>query len=102
MMRRPPRSTLFPYTTLFRSRNEIAHAGHEREMRQIKDQLRRWTALGVKEARNQRKRVREIDESITRLAAARSVKQTSQLESRQHLAARLLVAKKKQQPCDDT
>ena len=55
------------------SRHEMAHVRHDREMRQIKDNLRRWTALGVAEARNQRKRVREIDESITRLAAAQLV-----------------------------
>ena len=53
--------------------NKEAHARHDREMRQIRDNLRRWTVLGVKEARNQRKRVREIDESITRLAAAQLV-----------------------------
>ena len=55
------------------ARHEKAHARHDREMRQIKANLRRWTALGVKEARNQRKRVREIDESITRLAAAQFI-----------------------------
>ena len=55
------------------ARHEIAHARHDREMRQIRDNLRRWTVLGVKEARSQRKRVREIDESITRLAAAQLV-----------------------------
>ena len=53
--------------------NKEAHARHDREMRQIRDNLRRWTVLGVKEARNQRKRVREIDESITRLASAQLV-----------------------------
>jgi len=53
--------------------NKEAHARHDREMRQIRDNLGRWTVLGVKEARNQRKRVREIDESITRLAAAQLV-----------------------------
>jgi len=53
--------------------NKEAHARHDREMRQIRDNLRRWTVLGVKEARNQRKRVREIDESITRLTAAQLV-----------------------------
>jgi hypothetical protein len=42
-------------------------------MRQIKDQLRRWTVLGVKEARSQRKRAREIDQNITRLSAAQRV-----------------------------
>ena len=55
------------------ARHEMAHVRHDREMRQIRDNLRRWTVLGVKEARNQRKRVREIDESITRLAAAQLV-----------------------------
>jgi len=55
------------------ARHELAHARHDRDMRQIRDNLRRWTALGVKEARNQRKRIREIDESITRLAAAQLV-----------------------------
>ena len=53
--------------------NKEAHARHDREMRQIRDNLRRWAALGVKEARNQRKGIREIDESITRLAAAQLV-----------------------------
>jgi len=55
------------------ARHEVAHARHDRDMRQIRDNLRRWTALGVEEARNQRKRIREIDESITRLAAAQLV-----------------------------
>jgi hypothetical protein len=55
------------------ARHEKAHALHEREMRQIKDHLRRWTVLGVKEARNQRKRAREIDKNITRLSAAQLV-----------------------------
>jgi hypothetical protein len=46
---------------------------HDREMRGIRLELRRWAALGVKEARNQRKRQREIDLSITRLSAAQLV-----------------------------
>jgi hypothetical protein len=46
---------------------------HEREMRGIRLELRRWAALGVKEARNQRKRQREIDLNITRLSAAQLV-----------------------------
>ena len=56
------------------------HAQHDREMRMIRaegrktrDDLRRWAALGVKEARNQRKRQREIDLNITRLSAAQLV-----------------------------
>src|SRR2546427_12261217 len=35
MIRRPPRSTLFPYTTLFRSRGQLAHGG--RELRRVPD-----------------------------------------------------------------
>ena len=53
---------------------------HDREMRMIRaegrktrDDLRRWAALGAKEARNQRKRQREIDLNITRLSAAQLV-----------------------------
>jgi len=53
---------------------------HDREIREIRelgrktrDDLRRWAALGVKEARNQRKRQREIDQNITRLSAAQLV-----------------------------
>jgi len=38
------------------ARNERAHARFESEMRQLKDHLRRWTILGVKEARNQRRK----------------------------------------------
>jgi len=49
------------------------HAKHEREMRGIRLELRRWAAIGVKEARNQRKRQREIDLNITRLSAAQLV-----------------------------
>ena len=62
------------------ARSERAHARHEREMAEIReigrktrDDLRRWAALGVKEARSQRKRHREIDLYITRLAAAQLV-----------------------------
>src|SRR5947199_10517811 len=55
------------------ARHELAHARHDRDMRQIRDNLRRWTVLGVKEARNQRKWGRELDERINRLAAAKLV-----------------------------
>ena len=60
--------------------NKEAHARHEREMAEIRDlgrktreDLRRWAALGVQEARAQRKRQREIDLNITLLAAAQLV-----------------------------
>jgi hypothetical protein len=70
-----------------------AHARFERD-------LRRWAALGVKEARSQRKRTREIDESITRLAAAQLVteeKLDQTQEKLDQLAAAQLVTEEKLQ-----
>src|SRR2546422_5069162 len=75
MIRRPPRSTLFPYTTLFRSRYELAHhgqadarAGHGR------------AAVPL-----------EPPEPVPR-----SEEHTSELQSRLHLVCRLLLEKKKE------
>ena len=45
----------------------------ERDSRRFRDDLRRWAALGVKEARSQRKHHREIEMYLTRLAAAQLV-----------------------------
>ena len=50
-----------------------SRAKHDRDSRKFRDDLRRWAALGVQEARNQRKRRQEIDLYITRLAAAQVV-----------------------------
>src|SRR2546429_7148654 len=69
MIRRPPRSTLFPYTTLFRS-----------------DETSSWLGFGVVVALA----VREgLDDD-------RSEEHTSELQSRPHLVCRLLLEKKKQ------
>src|SRR5687768_17979088 len=67
MIRRPPRSTLFPYTTLFRSLAERAdlHAAHE------------------------------VAEHPRDVLVARSEEHTSELQSRLHLVCRLLLEKKK-------
>src|SRR3989449_5958979 len=76
MIRRPPRSTLFPYTTLFRSSDLELHR----------------IALGeAAEALSLDRR--EVDEHVrTRL---RSEEHTSELQSRLHLVCRLLLEKKK-------
>src|SRR2546422_8254225 len=78
MIRRPPRSTLFPYTTLFRS---VADTGH---------------------ARARAQRDRQVDRSGTcprnaepEPADQRSEEHTSELQSRLHLVCRLLLEKKK-------
>src|SRR5205809_4632561 len=71
MIRPPPRSTLFPYTTLFRSRGRQAQAAARR----------RSDLRGV-----DRERVRTRE---------RSEEHTSELQSRLHLVCRLLLEKKK-------
>src|SRR2546423_10863014 len=76
MIRRPPRSTLFPYTTLFRSRRRAPNP--------------RWRLRARRERR------------LQRLAHAchreRSEEHTSELQSLAYLVCRLLLEKKKKQP----
>src|SRR3712207_9003003 len=98
MIRRPPRSTLFPYTTLFRSVDHQAR-GLElgRELRDLElhalepgDGLAELLALfGVAYAVFERA-LREADH-----LGARSEEHTSELQSRQYLVCRLLLEKKK-------
>src|SRR2546422_7915916 len=90
MIRRPPRSTLFPYTTLFRS--GVAHqtARDDHLLPHAARQLARQRALfaGELELLNQRLRAAlEIRD--------RSEEHTSELQSRLHLVCRLLLEKKK-------
>src|ERR1041385_5795978 len=70
MIRRPPRSTLFPYTTLFRS----VHVA-------VRDQ-----------------RVERVHAELP-VGGVRSEEHTSELQSRLHLVCRLLLAKKKEKRC---
>src|SRR3712207_7663093 len=81
MIRRPPRSTLFPYTTLFRSGTEYEiHVGGANDGR---------AALLVVEGTDQREGI-AFD-----IAEGRSEEHTSELQSRQYLVCRLLLEKKK-------
>src|SRR5258707_11440324 len=73
MIRRPPRSTLFPYTTLFRSDP-------------ARDEVRG-------------RRERDFPEGRTRRGGKRSEEHTSELQSRQYLVCRLLLEKKKKSKC---
>src|SRR3989442_11862180 len=85
MIRRPPRSTLFPYTTLFRSVDELReHQGADQ------DQEQHRRGAGALEERGA--------EGLQRERAAlleRSEEHTSELQSRPHLVCRLLLQKKK-------
>src|SRR3712207_7092476 len=82
MIRRPPRSTLFPYTTLFRSpmpRRRAASCS-----------ARRWTSCcrtGASEPT-----------TACSCSPGRSEEHTSELQSRQYLVCRLLLEKKKKSP----
>src|SRR3712207_8124020 len=99
MIRRPPRSTLFPYTTLFRShlrRHGVAVAAvqyrHSREARfpaQIHDVKAavRWLRYHGDDL--------GLDTSRFSAWGSRSEEHTSELQSRQYLVCRLLLEKKK-------
>src|SRR3712207_8720883 len=84
MIRRPPRSTLFPYTTLFRS-----------DVRAIRDLERSAHVLLDKKDRHAV--VAQPGEEVEDLADddRRSEEHTSELQSRQYLVCRLLLEKKK-------
>src|SRR2546422_4891225 len=88
MIRRPPRSTLFPYTTLFRSHRleRVLHVG-VREAEQLA------RGLGPRAAPIDRRRLRRIERGER--PALRSEEHTSELQSRLHLVCRLLLEKKK-------
>src|SRR2546429_2193210 len=88
MIRRPPRSTLFPYTTLFRSREVVTG--------QLLQESQRPAIVSGPARREHGRLVIEI---VDRLGIAvgdeRSEEHTSELQSRLHLVCRLLLEKNK-------
>src|SRR3712207_7833431 len=87
MIRRPPRSTLFPYTTLFRSldrQNIAALVAHKKEVAAFAAEGRKGKPPEAPKAIK-----------VTRSLIARSEEHTSELQSRQYLVCRLLLEKKK-------
>src|SRR3989442_3017679 len=100
MIRRPPRSTLFPYTTLFRSRlrrvpaalvgavrgDGVVDIADRAHLRQQTDVLAAQP-VGI---------ARAIHLLVVMEAHVRSEEHTSELQSRPHLVCRLLLEKKKQ------
>src|SRR3712207_7437822 len=79
MIRRPPRSTLFPYTTLFRSSSAVNPA----------------VPMAAARSAEIPPGMRTSQEPSTRARSARSEEHTSELQSRQYLVCRLLLEKKK-------
>src|SRR2546430_7307603 len=98
MIRRPPRSTLFPYTTLFRSSRSDHQRGHPRSDRDIAHPHRR--------ALRDRVRRPPLAHDHATLGDAeeryRSEEHTSELQSQSNLVCRLLLEKKKTTPYDCT
>src|SRR3712207_7870836 len=86
MIRRPPRSTLFPYTTLFRSLTE--------EMAVKKIRFPKTSAIGIKPVSIEGTE-RLVRKAIQYAIDNRSEEHTSELQSRQYLVCRLLLEKKK-------
>src|SRR2546422_7701147 len=82
MIRRPPRSTLFPYTTLFRSAcpRRILMSGSTRSPSRVLRSARSSAPCGCRR---------------TSSSSSRSEEHTSELQSRLHLVCRLLLEKKK-------
>src|SRR3712207_7873661 len=91
MIRRPPRSTLFPYTTLFRS-VDVSRVTVPAE-RALPDAL--YAALPVNNFVDRLVHAR-LKELAIEPSARRSEEHTSELQSRQYLVCRLLLEKKKQ------
>src|SRR3712207_8220167 len=91
MIRRPPRSTLFPYTTLFRSKSKNSTGVWGRRVAMISSAARNGSSRGSIKVRPFR------FATPTRVpAAVRSEEHTSELQSRQYLVCRLLLEKKKE------
>src|SRR5256885_5179302 len=90
MIRRPPRSTLFPYTTLFRSRS--------RRREDVQSPPIRTKSARERSRRHRRDRDRGLDRARRRsqwpLARRRSEEHTSELQSPCNLVCRLLLEKK--------
>src|SRR3712207_7553440 len=97
MIRRPPRSTLFPYTTLFRSAaladHLVAAVEQDRRGGERRQQLHAGEVRGVQVDRLHVRRAVVVVE--LREAPLRSEEHTSELQSRQYLVCRLLLEKKK-------
>src|SRR2546422_2793030 len=83
MIRRPPRSTLFPYTTLFRSRRDAVLGPHPH------------CSLVAHVAHRFDFAIRVPREVAHQVRSPRSEEHTSELQSRLHLVCRLLLEKKK-------
>src|SRR3712207_7493047 len=94
MIRRPPRSTLFPYTTLFRSLVDRPAAAEQRHLQVVQEGVVRRPQPGLADRHGERG-PGGARHRAGGPAAVRSEEHTSELQSRQYLVCRLLLEKKK-------
>src|SRR3712207_8288414 len=102
MIRRPPRSTLFPYTTLFRSNDTFGHRAGDQVLRTVASRMEEVVRAGDMVGRlggDEFVVLLEpvVDESsavvVGQRVIERSEEHTSELQSRQYLVCRLLLEK---------
>src|SRR3712207_7115155 len=95
MIRRPPRSTLFPYTTLFRSGLGLSVEGEKAHVRADPEWLQEVLLVLLSNAVKNSTRGGDIRLRVRGNTVKRSEEHTSELQSRQYLVCRLLLEKKK-------
>src|SRR3712207_7186390 len=97
MIRRPPRSTLFPYTTLFRSDGRVVGVERDDVVRVLgRDARERPVVAADVPHEPPRTRMDGLPHERRLPLGVRSEEHTSELQSRQYLVCRLLLEKKKQ------
>src|SRR3712207_8048195 len=92
MIRRPPRSTLFPYTTLFRSTTGRSPASRRASSAVSREKP---TTFGTSTVSGSLATVSSTRDPLSTTVPPRSEEHTSELQSRQYLVCRLLLEKKK-------
>src|SRR5947209_15519239 len=96
MLRRPRRSTLFPYTTLFRSSSDHRSCRVVRVRGWLAEAARSHTGANRRHVRTRERPSPRVEgRSRVRTCLRRSEEHTSELQSRQYLVCRLLLEKKK-------
>src|SRR3712207_7183809 len=97
MIRRPPRSTLFPYTTLFRSYDAYGSlAKYSRRVQHLREYtIDSWIRFFRTCSAIARQAAEVVDRFADLESHTRSEEHTSELQSRQYLVCRLLLEKKK-------
>src|SRR5256886_11927903 len=105
MIRRPPRSTLFPYTTLFRSVRTGASLVNQsgQTFKEIVASVKRVTEIIAEIAAastEQSQGIEQVNKAIVQMDRLRSEEHTSELQSQSNLVCRLLLEKKKKTQYD--